>query len=147
MDIVGFIKESNRIENIHRDPTQAEIEEFQRFMQLEKVTIDDLEHFVRVYQSDAKLRDTSGMDVIVGRYVPPRGGAHIPARLDGLLFSVNHGTISAYKTHLKYESLHPFTDGNGRSGRMLWAWQMGIIPALNLGFLQRFYYQTLAAIR
>ena len=39
-------------------------------------------------------------------------------------------------------------DGNGRSGRILWAWQMiehNINPGLSLGFLHTFYYQALSA--
>ena len=87
-----------------------------------------------------------GMDVAVGSYIPPRGGPHVLKKLENLLFSVHHRTISAYKIHLEYESLHPFTDGNGRSGRMLWAWQLGD-TAVSLGFLHLFYYQTLSAIR
>lgn len=41
--------------------------------------------------------------------------------------------------------LHPFMDGNGRTGRAVWAWAMqrdGQDP-FALSFLHRFYYQTL----
>lgn len=37
-------------------------------------------------------------------------------------------------------------DGNDRSGRILWAWQMiehNISPGLSLGFLHALYYRTL----
>ena len=146
LTVEDFIRESNRIEGIFRDPTKAEIDEFKRFMQLEKITVGELEQFVNVYQPDAMLRIAPGMDVSVGRYIPPRGGLHIPEKLEDLLFSVHHRTISAYQIHLEYESLHPFTDGNGRSGRMLWAWQLGD-TAVSLWFLHLFYYQTLAAIQ
>ncbi len=103
MEAVDFIKETNRIENIHRDPTKAEIKEFNRFVKLEKVTIEELERFISVYQPNAKLRNEIGMDVMVGRYIPPRGGPHIPEQLRALLNSIEHGTISAYQAHLHYE--------------------------------------------
>jgi Fic family protein len=58
---------------------------------------------------------------------------------------IERGDLSPFAAHVRYEHLHPFTDGNGRSGRAIWAWQMlyqgrGEIP---LGFLHHFYYQSI----
>ena len=149
MNSRDFVRETNRIENIHREPTQAEVDEFERFMRLDVVTIGELEQFVSVYQPDAKLRILPGMNVYVGRHVPPPGGPAIPEMLQALLDFVNdnEGGQAAYSAHIQYETIHPFTDGNGRSGRMLWAWQIGYDWAVQLGFLHRFYYQTLDAVR
>lgn len=134
--IKSFIIESNKIEAIVRDATQQEIEEFQRFMALPFITIEELEKFLSVYEPDALLRDKYCMDVRVGKYLPPFGGPEIRSELRRILET----PLSAYEKHCAYEQLHPFTDGNGRSGRMLWAWQM---KDLSLGFLHRFYYQAL----
>ena len=141
IDAIKFIGESNRIEGIHREPTDAEIEEFGRFMDLDAVTIADMERFVSVYQPDAKLRDQPWLNVQVGRHVAPPGGPMIRTRLMIILGTGPRDPQTAYNAHLAYEKLHPFTDGNGRSGRMLWLWHMrGHAP---LGFLHTFYYQTL----
>jgi hypothetical protein len=137
---INFVTESNRIEGIMRTPTQRELDEHDRFMSLNVVTISELEKFVKVYQPDARLRDKEGLNVRVGNYIPPKGGLHIRDSLFRLLDCLNDCT--AYENHIKYETIHPFTDGNGRSGRMLWAWQMRRFP---LGFLHHFYYQTLQA--
>ena len=149
----SFIEESNRIEGIIRSPTREELAAFRRFMQLDKVTVKDLETFVKVYQPDARLRDKAGLDVHIGVQMPPRGGPEIRTALQDILSGAvrrpwllvtKDRPDSAYSTHVAYEHLHPFTDGNGRSGRMLWAWQMRDFP---LGFLHHFYYQTLANSR
>ena len=136
-----FVIESNRIENILRPPTDSELMEFDRFMELPEITVVNLVKFVRVYQPGAQLRTSIGNDVLVGNYLPPRGGPHIREQLENLLHEVEWN--SAWQTHIWYESLHPFSDGNGRSGRMIWAWMMGW-SRLNLGFLHSFYYQTLS---
>lgn len=139
---IRFITESNKIEGIIRAPSDSEVKEFFRFLYLESVTIKDLVQFVSVYQPDAVLRDKVGMNVRVGRYLPPAGAPGIRKKLQKILDEIGY---SAYQTHCKYESLHPFTDGNGRSGRMLWLYCMGGFAPL--GFLHTFYYQTLSESR
>ncbi len=141
MDKIDFIRESNRIEGIHRDPTPAEVSEYDRFMALDKVYAHDLEKFVTVYQLNAVLRRQAGMDVRVGSHIAPPGGPLIEEQLTNLLLDIEQG-LGPWEAHMRYETLHPFTDGNGRSGRMLWAWQMGPFK-MELGFLHSFYYQTL----
>jgi fido (protein-threonine AMPylation protein) len=150
---MDFIKESNRIEGIHRDPTILEIGEYHRFMALEQVTLEDMQRFVSIYAPRHVLRDKSGLDVRVGNYIAPRGGSKIKTELKLILHDANEfkrinkrGYSDAFqhecfKTHVAYEQLHPFTDGNGRSGRMLWWWMMG---GSTIGFLHAWYYQTLA---
>lgn len=140
-----MVAESNRIEGIERDPTEAELEEFDRFMQLRTVRISDLERFVNVYAPGNRLRERVGQDVRVGSYHPPRGGPDIVPALDQLLTDIYDNKTTAWEAHLRYESLHPFTDGNGRSGRMLWYWMMQFNRLYPLGFLHAFYYQTLSS--
>ena len=138
-----FVRESNRIEGILRDPTGREITAHKALLALDRITVGNLEVFVMGIQPDAVLRREVGLNVRVGNHIAPAGGPEIEGRLENILAHMDkHG---AYKTHLAYEDLHPFTDGNGRSGRALWLWQMG--GEAPIGFLHRFYYQTLDAQR
>ncbi len=141
MTLKEFIRESNRIEGIIREPTEAELTAAELFLGLARIEIADLCNLVSVFQPGAVLRDKPGLNVRVGNHIAPAGGKEIKEQLQNILDHL--GRFGSYKTHLAYEMLHPFTDGNGRSGRMLWAWQMGETTALQLGFLHRFYYQTL----
>lgn len=140
-----FIRESNRIEGIHRKPTVAETEATLAFLALPAVGISDLVDLVAVYAPGHKPRFVAGLDVRVGNHYPPRGGPHIQGYLSQLLEDMTAKT--AYAVHQEYETLHPFTDGNGRSGRALWLWQMGGISRAPLGFLHHWYYQSLQAQR
>ena len=150
----GFIAESNAIEGIVREPTGEEVVATRHFLLLNKLTIPDLETLVDVYQPGARLREYSSMNVRVGNYVAPGGGLSLVGRLGALLSVANHldanrDAVTPWHAHVEYEMLHPFQDGNGRSGRALWAWVMikrGEDP-YRLGFLHSFYYQTLGERR
>lgn len=148
-EICEFIRETNKIEGIKREPTEGEIAEYKRFVDLESITLDDMTAFVKVYQPDAELRLKSWLNVQVGNHIAPQGGQGILYALDNILNMINNDSAKPYTIHCLYEKLHPWTDCNGRSGRMLWKWQMlkkrG--DRAPLGFLHHFYYQSLEASR
>jgi len=152
-----FIKESNRIEGI---PVISawDISAHEELLAKEVLTVGALADFVTAVAPGAQLRIAPGMDVRVGMFFPIGGGERVAMGLDNLLYRANQhraGLLGrdpsrahmAYRLHVDYETLHPFTDGNGRSGRALWLWMMGGIAAAPLGFLHTFYYQSLGASR
>ena len=140
-----FVEESNRIEGILRAPTPLELEVTDRFLRRDRIELMDLKSLVKTI-SGADLRLEEGMNVRVGDHFPPKGGPRIKQSLEQLLERANAGLGHPYAVHQDYESLHPFMDGNGRSGRALWAWMMldQGIHGLNLGFLHCWYYQSLS---
>jgi hypothetical protein len=142
-----LVRETNKIEGIIRSPRKEEVQELDRFLQTPSLSVGELTAFVSVFEPTAFLRTQSGANVRVGTHSPPPGGMHILYRLDELLFDINQDIITPYQGHVRYETLHPFTDGNGRSGRAVWAWHMiheGREKTLDLGFLHAFYYQALS---
>ena len=69
------------------------------------------------------------MRVKVGNYVPPA-----PEHVSGLMFELlewwNKGAkalspvLSSAIVHYRFETIHPFADGNGRTGRALALWEL-----------------------
>lgn len=143
MNLEDFVRESNRIEGIWRPPLAHEIRAHREFLSASQITIAQLRWFVSVVEPGAVLRDRLGLDVAVGEYVAPRGGPQIAEKLVEILSLARRPSTprEAFLTHHAYEQLHPFMDGNGRSGRAIWLWMMeGMAP---LGFLHHWYYQSL----
>lgn len=141
-----FVAESNKIEGIIRAPSNGEISAHQMILGLDRIEIEHLQEFVSQIAPRHVLRDRDGLDVYVGSHVPPPGGPAVRTSLSLLLQEMN-GDAELFLAHQRYETLHPFTDGNGRSGRVLWLYGMEKSHQLNrvmkLGFLHNWYYQSL----
>mgnify|MGYP001572811249 CR=1 FL=1 len=141
--LIPFLTESLGIESIHRPPTEPEVDAAERFLSLDHIIIEDVVALVGIYAPDAKLRSKLWMDVKVGNWHPMSGGRQIKTGLAEILATAY--TTTPYTTHVEYETLHPFTDCNGRSGRMIWLWQMLKQDRLvaGLSFLHSWYYSSL----
>lgn len=142
-----FVRESNKIEGILREPTKSEIEWTEWFVLYAPISVSSLRQLVDIYQPGIKIRSHFGMNVRVGNHFPPKGGPEIVTALKDLLKSIENYELNPYEAHVEYETLHPFMDGNGRSGRALWAKHMQLNKNdpywLDRGFLHTFYYQAL----
>jgi len=153
--VVDFMLESNKIEGIE-GTTGDEVAAFQHFIGLSSLYLGDVLNLLNRVAPGHLLRTGVGQDVYVGNYKAPPGGPNIMLALSEIM-----GTITLWKqglpdanpfnVHRDFEKLHPFTDGNGRVGRVIWAWQMLHAPVgtreirigLALGFLHEYYYQSL----
>lgn len=139
--LTDFLRESLHIEGIEREPTAPEFQATAEFLAANHLSTVRIKALVAVYAPHAVLRDRIGLDVRVGTHIAPPGGPNITERLRSFCDRVNGRAWDAYEAHHIYEALHPFTDGNGRSGRAIWLWQQrGHAP---IGFLHRWYYDTL----
>ncbi len=142
--LYAFVAESNRIEGILRPPTDGELVAHEQFLELPEIRVADLGHFVKEIAA-VPLRRHPGHNVIVGNHLPPPGGPEIETELQELLADIHADELTPWEAHVAYEKLHPFLDGNGRSGRVLWAWTLlraGREP-FALGFLHTAYYEAL----
>ncbi len=98
-----------------------------------RLTHEDLFKLHKVIAADVMDQGMAGryraIGVRVGRFVPPP-----PTDVSGLMFELlewwntearkHSSVISSAVIHHRFESIHPFADGNGRMGRALALWEL-----------------------
>lgn len=138
--LMEFAKESNRIEGItNADDNERMFEKLEAFLKFKELTA------VRVcgFNEWGVLRRHTGMNARIGERSCLPGGDSLKHHFALIIHTLSER--SPFVNHVDFEKLHPFTDGNGRTGRAIWLWQMVNQHDydLSLGFLHKWYYQSL----
>jgi len=123
--VTTFLQESNAIENVHDEPALADAQKAWEYLESEsQLTHDVIKRAHRILLEN-RQPDIAGMyrtvTVRVGNDVPPVPG-RVEKLLENLLPVIPETAAEALHWHVKFEKIHPFTDGNGRIGRLVYLW-------------------------
>ena len=138
----SFVEESNYIEGYTHKVKADELRAHRQVL-CDGCTHVTLSKFVSLVAPGHALRSREGMNVRVGSHVAPRGGPQVVQSLKDILLHTWAG--DPFDVHRRYLNLHPFSDGNGRSARVVWLYMMlKLGRPVNRGFMHEWYYQSLA---
>lgn len=143
--LYDFAVESNHIEGIKDKESHVKHKKaLSDFLNYKKLSIKNVEQFV-IKVAGKKLRSNPNDMVMIAGRVAPKPEIMLPL-FDELLEKIQMGYLTPYEAHFEYEYLHPFMDGNGRSGRAIWLWQMVKFRQWHgqRSFLHEHYYQSLS---
>jgi len=136
VDLREYFRESNAIEDVHDESAvDAAIEAWEVVKDEDDLAHETVQTAHRLLLRD-RQPDIAGeyraTQVHVGDSVPPPPVA-VKYEMERLLSWAPTGPIEAVQWHVAFEHVHPFADGNGRVGRLLYLWHchdLGIEPIL-----------------
>jgi Fic family protein len=134
-----FLRESNAIEGVYDEDSLIQAQEAWKFLKSKKeLTIDVILKTHKILMLNQPLQpDEKGYFRRCEVYIGGRMGVHYPLISDLLekwVESMNFPVQSSKdkemkyeeetcrQLHIQYETIHPFVDGNGRTGRMFMNW-------------------------
>jgi len=131
--VPAFVRINNRMSGTAREPTAAEVGAYRGVLGVNNLRVENLELFVHHVAPGARLRDLEpGATTDV---------QSLRADLATIVMAARMQSASPDRLHRIYRLLRPFTDGNGRCGRVLWMWQTMRAPRKGIG--DSFWHESL----
>ena len=128
-DVKKYIKSSNEIEGIYSEEEDAQSLLAWAYLDSKKTLshadIMRVQKMITLHQTDLQpnqrgyYRGMAGNNVNVsvgGRNAPDH--SYVPELMNGWLLDI--AEMTPLVSHIRFESIHPFVDGNGRTGRMIY---------------------------
>ncbi len=126
--VMTFLRESNAIESVYDDDSlQKAKKAWDYIIAEEQLSIDAILKMHEILMDGKLPPDQLGAFRRHGVIVGGRLGAKwplIPELMHNwVLYANQPGGDPEEMMHVRYEKIHPFADGNGRTGRILMNWQ------------------------
>lgn len=151
--LIKFIEHSNKIEGIN-DPREVpfSIIAWNDLIRLDRLFVGDIlnvhKNIMMNLRPDIAGKIRNCYVTVGGRSCPHP--EFVEDLLDDWVFTYGKGVKTAAhakQSHIDFERIHPFEDGNGRTGRLLWLWfrEKAKLPFQHIKYEDRFkYYEWFA---
>lgn len=126
--IIEFLRQSNYIEGVYDEESLSQAVTAWNFLEDQKVLSIPVmlkTHKILMLNQTLKPNEKGYLrkiPVFIGRH-EAMNWKIIPTHLADLSYKMTHYPKLWKEHHIEYEKIHPFVDGNGRTGRMFMNWQ------------------------